>query len=53
MERPSFPLYRRKGKRRDCGKYGPISVLNLDYKLARRIENILPELIHLPEFIHY
>ena len=38
----------------ECGSYRPISVLNVDYKLftsilARRIENILPELIHLDQ----
>lgn len=38
----------------DCGNYRPVSVLNVDYKLitfilARRIENILPSLIHLDQ----
>uniref|UniRef100_A0A671WUY0 Reverse transcriptase domain-containing protein n=1 Tax=Sparus aurata TaxID=8175 RepID=A0A671WUY0_SPAAU len=43
----------------DCKQFQPISVLNLDYKiymsiLARRIEKLLPSLIHLDQtgFIH-
>ena len=38
----------------DCGSYRPISVLNQDYKifthiLAKRIENILPQIISLDQ----
>ena len=40
--------------RQECSNYRPVSVLNLDYKLftsilARRLDKILPDLIHLDQ----